>query len=104
MVLGANPQGGMLQIGSHSQGGASLHISKLIGGHGRGQGSGRIGCNGKSGEAAILCQQHGNWEPTKVLVLISYKHVKQVIHREFIDPHTHMVPSMHRWEKIDDEL
>ncbi len=36
MVSKANPQGGMLQIGSDSQGGANLHIGKLIGGCGRG--------------------------------------------------------------------
>jgi hypothetical protein len=81
MVLGANLQGGMSQIGSHSQGGTSLHTCKLIGGHGRGWGwsSGRIGSNGKNGETTILRQQHGNWEPAKVLALISYKHVEQVI-------------------------
>jgi hypothetical protein len=56
LVLRANPQGGMPQIGLDSQGGASSHIGRLIGGCGQGQSNGKVGCNGESGEATILCQ------------------------------------------------
>jgi hypothetical protein len=40
----------------------------------------------------------------KEISLISYKHAKQVIQRNFIDLCTHMVPSIQQWEKIADEL
>jgi hypothetical protein len=76
----------------------------LIGGRGQSQSSGRVGHNGEGREAAILQQQHGNWEPTKVLELISYKHVEQIVQRELIDPHMHMVPFVQRWENIANEL
>jgi len=49
-------------------------------------------------------QQHGNWEPTKFFALISHKHVEQIVQRELIDPHMHMVPFVQRWENIVNEL
>jgi hypothetical protein len=104
MVLGANPQRKMSQTRSYSQGGASLHIGKATSGRGQGRGNGKVGFNGESGEATIPCQRHGNWEPTKVLALISYKHVEQVVQRKLIDTCTHMVSSVQLWEKIVDEL
>jgi len=51
-----------------------------------------------------LQQQHGNWEPIKVLELISYKHVEQIVQRELVDPHMHMVPFVQQWENIANEL
>jgi hypothetical protein len=104
MVSRENPRRGMSQASSNSQGGASLHIGRLIGGCGQGQGSGRTRCNGESGEAAIPCQRHGDWNLAKVLALISYKHAEQVVQKKLIDLYTHMVPSVQRWEKIVDEL
>jgi hypothetical protein len=37
-------------------------------------------------------QCHNNWEHNEMVTLISYKPTKQVFHKVFIDPRSHMTP------------